>query len=89
MNLPDITDKALLLMFVKFHRDDEFLEDTLFCKQFEERTTGEDVFRLTDGYMGMKGIERRNCIRIWTGQQLLLGKNCGVAKQILEKAQGS
>lgn len=83
----DITNKALLLVFVKFHGDDNLFEDILFCKELEERTTGEDVFNLVDGYMDAKGIEWRNCVGVCTdGAAAMTGKNSGVVKRVLERA---
>lgn len=46
----DITNLANLQVFVRYINGDYVQEELLFCRRFKERTTGEDLFKLTDKY---------------------------------------
>jgi hypothetical protein len=46
----DVADLAILLVFVSYINEDTGIaeEKILFCRPLKERTTGEDIFNLTN-----------------------------------------
>uniref|UniRef100_A0A674JCF8 HAT C-terminal dimerisation domain-containing protein n=1 Tax=Terrapene triunguis TaxID=2587831 RepID=A0A674JCF8_9SAUR len=53
----DEANLAILLLFVRYVNEGLVEDDLLFCRPLEERTTGEDIFNLTNAYFQEKEID--------------------------------
>ncbi|GFU24223.1 protein ZBED8 [Nephila pilipes] len=62
----DIKNKAHLIAIVRFVDEDFIKEHYLFCKEVPERTTGEEIFRVTDDFFKICNIQWSNCIAVCT-----------------------
>ncbi|XP_051784748.1 zinc finger BED domain-containing protein 5-like [Erpetoichthys calabaricus] len=62
----NIKNKAQLIAIVRFVDEDFIKEHYLFCKEVPERTTGEEIFRVTDDFFKIYNIQWSNCIAICT-----------------------
>uniref|UniRef100_A0A8C3FIZ9 Uncharacterized protein n=1 Tax=Chrysemys picta bellii TaxID=8478 RepID=A0A8C3FIZ9_CHRPI len=58
----DVANLAILLLFVRYVNEGLVEEDFLFCRPLEERTTGEDIFNLTNAYFQEKEIDWSRCL---------------------------
>ncbi len=77
----DISNAALLLVFVQYCMESNLSEDLLFCKELPTRTTADNVIHCLDEYFTEKGIDWKYC----TYCTAMMGKHCGVVKQIEER----
>uniref|UniRef100_A0A8C3RXN0 Uncharacterized protein n=1 Tax=Chelydra serpentina TaxID=8475 RepID=A0A8C3RXN0_CHESE len=74
----DVANLAILLLFVCYVNEGMVEEDLLFCRPLEERTTGEDIFNLTNAYFQEKEIDWSRCLDICTdGATSMTGKYTG------------
>uniref|UniRef100_A0A8C3HDY0 Uncharacterized protein n=1 Tax=Chrysemys picta bellii TaxID=8478 RepID=A0A8C3HDY0_CHRPI len=74
----DVANLAILLLFVRYVNEGMVEEDLLFCRPLEERTTGEDIFNLTNAYFQEKEIDWSRCLGICTyGATSMTGKYTG------------
>ncbi|XP_056637672.1 protein FAM200C-like [Diorhabda sublineata] len=62
----DIKNQAQLIAIVRFVDEDCIKENFLFCKKLSERTTGEDIFRVTDDFFKIHNLQWSNCMSICT-----------------------
>ncbi|GFQ70896.1 SCAN domain-containing protein 3 [Trichonephila clavata] len=62
----DIKNKAHVIAIVRFVDEDFIKEHYLFCKEVPERTTGEEIFRVTDDFFKICNIQWFNCIAVCT-----------------------
>ena len=44
----DVANLAILLLFVRYVNGESVEEELQFCRSLKERTTGVDIFKLTD-----------------------------------------
>ena len=58
--LPD--KKSLLLIYVRFVKDENLMEEYLFAKELETHTTGESVFQLVVSFFNEKEIPLTNIV---------------------------
>ncbi|GFT80116.1 protein henna [Nephila pilipes] len=71
----DIKNKAQLIAIVRFVEEDFIKEHYLFCKEVPERTTGEEIFRVTDDFFKICNIQWSNCIALCTyGASAMTGR---------------
>ncbi len=83
----DISNAALLFVFVRYCMDSNLCEDLLFCKELPTRTAADNVMHCLDKYFTEKGLKWKYCTGICTdGAAAMTGKHCGVVKQIQERA---
>jgi hypothetical protein len=76
----DAANLAILLVFVRYINEDTGIteEELPFCRSLKERTTGEDIFSLTNAYFVQNEIDRSRCIRICTDRATsTTGKHAG------------
>ncbi|KAJ1218391.1 hypothetical protein NDU88_005971 [Pleurodeles waltl] len=59
----DISGHAQLLANVRFVDGDAIRENFFFCKALPEKTTGEEIFRVTSEYLEQGGLKWENCTR--------------------------
>jgi hypothetical protein len=64
----DVANLAILLVFEIYINEDTGIakEELLFCCPLKERTTGEDIFNLTNAYFADNEIDWSRCIGICT-----------------------
>ena len=83
----DVSNAALLLVFVRYCADGNIHVDLLFCKELPTRTTADEIIRCLDNHFTFKGIDWKNCVGVCTdGAASMTSIYRGVVKQILERA---
>ena len=76
----DISRKAQLLSVVRFVDVDSITEEYLFCKEFPERTTGQETFCITKQFFTTHGMHWSNCISVCVdGASAMMGADKGFA----------
>ena len=86
----DISNAALLLVFVRYCADGKIHDDLLFCKELPTRTTASEVMRCLDSHFTNKGIDWKKYVGVCTdGAASMTGIHNGVVKQILDKAENA
>ena len=84
----DLTNKALLLVFVRYCADENVHDDLLFCKELPTRTTADEVIHCLDNHFANKAIDWKNCVGACTdGAASMTGIHRGVVKQIQQRAE--
>ncbi|GFR11536.1 SCAN domain-containing protein 3 [Trichonephila clavata] len=82
----DIKNKAQLIAIVRFVDEDFIKEHYLFCKEVPERTTGEEIFRVTDDFFKICYIQCSNCIAVCTdGAAAMTGSKNGFVSCVKQK----
>ena len=82
----DIKNKAQLIAVVRFVDEDFIKEHYLFCKEIPERTTGEEIFQVTDDFFKIYNIQWRNCIAVCTdGAAAMTGNKKGFVSYVKHK----
>ena len=84
--ITDIKNKALLIAIVCFVDEDFFKEHYLYCKEVTERTTGEEIFQVTDDFFKIYNIQGSNCIAFCTdGAVVMTGSKKDFASCVKQK----
>ena len=83
----DITNKAVLLVYVRHVWDGDLQEQFLCTRELLTTTTAEDIFSSVDLYLSSVGLSWDMCVGITTdGAASMTGKNSGVVRRILDRA---
>lgn len=83
----DVANAAELLVYIRFIFQEMFVEELLFCKALESRTTGKDIFQVLDEYINSNGLDWSRCVGVCSdGAAAMTGKNSGVTALIKQKA---
>ena len=86
----DVSNAAILLVFVRYCANDNIHIDLLFCKEIPTRTTANEVMRCLDSHFANKGIEWKKCVGVSTDDAAsVTGVHHGVVKQIQDKAENA
>ncbi|GFR04289.1 SCAN domain-containing protein 3 [Trichonephila clavata] len=81
-----IKNKAQLIAIVRFVDEDFIKEHYLFYKEVPERTTGEEIFRVTDDFFKICNIQWSNCIAVCTdGAAAMTGNKKGFVSCVKQK----
>ncbi|XP_067126358.1 zinc finger BED domain-containing protein 5-like [Centruroides vittatus] len=87
----DVTNAAVLLVYVRYLFTNIVQEDVLFAKPLKTYTTGEAIFDMINGYFEKNGISWSYCVGVCTdGAKSMTGKFSGFVarvKEINEKIQ--
>ena len=71
-------DESLLLAYVRFVKDESFVQELLYAKQLETDTKGESVFYVVDIIFREKDIPlSNNFICATDGAPTMIGCHCG------------
>lgn len=62
----DITDHAQLMIFIKYLKDDSFVEELLACRELKTTTTGRDIMKVVSEVFKDFGLLWKNCIQVCT-----------------------
>ena len=82
----DVSNAALLLVFVRYCADGNIHDDLLFCKELPTRTTADEIIHCLDNHFTFKGIDWKNCVGVCTdGAASMTGIHRDFVKQILER----
>lgn len=87
LQLDESTDRsghAQLLANVRFVDGDRIRENFLFCKPLPNKTTGEEMYRVTTEYLEKGGLSWKNCISICTDGAAAM---TGCAKGFISRAK--
>ena len=86
----DISNAALLLVFVRYCADGNIHDDLLFCKELPTRTIVNEIMRCLDSHFTNKGIEWKKRVGVCTdGAASITGVHHGAVKQIQDKAENA
>lgn len=81
----DISNKAVLLGYVRYFFDNEIHEDFLFSADLETSTTGRDIFSALMNFFTINNISPQNCVAITTdGAAAMTGKHVGLVRLFRE-----
>uniref|UniRef100_A0AAY5KMI7 Nucleoside phosphorylase domain-containing protein n=1 Tax=Esox lucius TaxID=8010 RepID=A0AAY5KMI7_ESOLU len=71
----DISGHCQLLANVRFVDGEAIRENFLFCKALPEKSTGEEIFRVTSEYLDQRGLTWENCTGVCTdGTAAMVGR---------------
>ena len=77
----DVSNAALLLVFVRYCADGNIRDDLLFCKELSTRTSADEIIRCLDKHFTFKGLDWKNCVGVCTDSAAsMTGIHCGVVK---------
>ena len=62
----DISGLSQLLVFIRFIHNEKIVEQSLCCQEMLMRTTGEDIFKIVNGFMKENNLLRTSCAGICT-----------------------
>lgn len=85
----DLSNETQLLVYIRFISQERFVEEILFCKALERRTTGKDIFffKVLDDYTKSDGLEWTRCVGGCSdGATAMTVKISGVTALIKQKA---
>ncbi|GFT04516.1 protein FAM200A [Nephila pilipes] len=79
-------NREQLIAIIRFVDEDFIKEHYLFCKEVPERTTGEEIFRVTDDFFKIRNIQWSNCIAVCTnGAAAMTGCKKGFVSCVKQK----
>ena len=79
----DVTNFPQLLVYVRYVYDFEMIEDFLFCKPLEGRTTSVEMFKVLNDFIDQNGISWKKCVGVCSdGARAMTGRHGGVVTQI-------
>ncbi|KAL4104409.1 hypothetical protein QTP88_019710 [Uroleucon formosanum] len=79
----DITNMAQLMVFIRFDRNDEIIEEFLFCKPLQTHTTSEIIFTTINEYLIEINLPWSKCVGFCSdGARAMTGRLSGVATRI-------
>ena len=85
----DISGLSQLLVFIRFIHNEKIIEQFLCCQEMLMKTTGEDIFKILDGFMKENNLLWTSCVGICTdGAPSMVGSKKGftaLAKKENEK----
>ncbi|XP_061915868.1 zinc finger BED domain-containing protein 5-like [Entelurus aequoreus] len=82
----DISGHCQLLANVRFVDGEAIKENFLFCKTLPEKSTGEEIFRVTSEYFDKSGLSWENCTGVCTdGAAAMVGRVKGFVSRVKEK----
>ncbi|GBL98184.1 Zinc finger BED domain-containing protein 5 [Araneus ventricosus] len=84
----DFPGLPILMAILRYPYLDSFHEDLLLCKPLPTTTTGNEIFKLLDGFFAKNSILWDNCVDVCTdGEKAMTGKMSGAIAKI-KKANG-
>ena len=79
----DVTNFPQLLVYVQYIYDFEMIEDFLFCKPLEGRTTSVEIFKVLNDFIEQNGISWEKCVWVCSdGACAMIGRHSGVVTRI-------
>ncbi|KAI6649866.1 Zinc finger BED domain-containing protein 5-like [Oopsacas minuta] len=83
----DIASCAQLIVWVRFIKDGDFVDEPLLCKSLETTTKGEDIFTKIDAFYNKEGLDFNKLIGSTTdGAPAMLGKHSGFKAKLQQVA---
>ena len=83
----DIASCAQLIIWVRFIKDGDFVDEPLLCKSLETTTKGQDIFTKIDAFYNKEGLDFNKLIGSTTdGAPVMLGKHSGFKAKLQQVA---
>ena len=83
----DIAKKALILIFVRYKLDDDFIEDLLACDELPTKTIASYIFGIVNKHITSHDLRWEDCVGVCTdGAASMTGRRSGVVKLIKDVA---
>jgi len=81
--------EALLLAYVRYVENGQFMEEMLFCEELKTTTTAADIYAIYTQYMTESGIPLQNVISCAAdGAPVMMGKRKGLLKLMKDDNPG-
>ena len=79
----NVTNFPQLLVYASYIYDFEMIEDFLFCKPLEGRTTRVEIFKVLNDFIEQNGISWEKCVGVCSdGARAMTGRHSGVVTRI-------
>ena len=79
----DVSNKAVLLIFIRYRGKENIVEDMLTSEELTERTTAQKIFNKIDEFIAGKGLIWTNCVGVCTdGAAAMTGRHSRVIELI-------
>lgn len=79
----DVTNSAILLVYVRFEDSGDIVEDMLCCLELPMQTTSAEIFRVLNEYITNNNIDWNKCVGICTdGAAAMTGRHSGLVPRV-------
>ena len=82
----DISGKAQVLAFIRFIKDESFVNEFFFCKDLKTTSTGQDIYEIVNENVSLFNFEWKNCVSVCTdGCPSMQGKKNGFVTLVRQR----
>ena len=82
----DISGKAQVLAFIRFIKDESFVNEFFFCKDLKTTSRGQDIYEIVNENVSLFNFEWKNCASVCTdGCPSMQGKKNGFVTLVRQR----